>query len=494
MDIYKLFFLAAVFFIFNRATSQNNLRQQDLQKDFDFFQHLFEETNAGLYRHHSKEDIDRIFTVNRKEISDTTSYRDFYNIVWNVVDYTGSLHNNLDYPDSLKEKLAKKKIFFPLPLKYIDGSLIANGDYKEIKVGDRIQSINGIDAQTFAKTVGHYRSTDGYNTTEKYAFIQTKKLADYIYYAYGAQNEFVITYHPSDSITRKIHLPAVDHQTFEKQYGERYIPDYEKEKDTAYYFKMLADGTAYLRVKSFAIGIEGSAAYHTFADSLDQLFKRLKRDKTPNLIVDIRGNGGGIDPNESLLFSYMTERNFKENTSAYTLGYKFPFKKQLVLNGMSVEEQEAAGKERQNNFRNGKYYQNQKFNPEWHPDKNRFSGTIYMLIDPFIASAASHYAAMMKSDRRAIVIGQETGGGYYGHTGHFNIKYRFPHTGLLLSFSVVNLEQDVRELPDQKRGQGVMPDHTVEESLKDYLNNTDLVLEYTLRLIRESHHLRKHPD
>lgn len=465
------------------ALSQERLSKRDYLKDYDLFQSLFEQVNSGLYRYHPKEKVDSLFRINRQKITESTSYRDFYNLVWEVIDFTGSIHNNLDYPDSLKIRLNREKIFFPLPLRYLEKKLIVNADFKDLKTGDEILSINGIEAQDFAKTVGHYRSTDGYNTTEKYAFIQTKKLADYIYYAFGKQDEFLIHYQ-SNGKNKQTILPAVAFKTFEEQHKNRFIPEYEEEEEALYFFRFLEGNIGYLRVSSFAIGVEGSPEYKTFSAFLEYVFKDLKYHKSKNLIVDIRGNAGGIDPNESLLFAYMTDRKFKENTSAYTLTQKFPFPEQLRLKGFSLEELEEAAKERHNDYREGKYFQNQEYNPVWSPKENRFTGNLYMLIDPFVASAASHYAAMVKSDRKAVVVGQETGGGYYGHTGHYNITYQLPETGLLLSFSVVNFEQDVRELPDQKQGQGIMPDHEVQQTIEGYLNHTDKALEYIKRLIK----------
>ncbi len=477
------FFLFVFFIAHFQVVSAQGLQKDEYQRDFDFFQTVFEKTNSGLYRYHTKTEVDSLFQAQRKKITAQTSYRDFYQLLWKVIDFTGSLHNNLDYPDSLQRNLKKENIFFPLPLRYMEGALLVNAPYKGLQVGDQILSINGIDSQVFAQDVGQFRSTDGYNTTGKYAALQTQKLADYSYLAYGRQKEFILRYSSKGSI-KSIRLAATDHSTFEKQYEKRSRLEVEQKEQNLYFFEFLESDIGYLRVSSFAIGREGSPAYKDFAAFLGRVFKELKQQKTQNLIVDIRGNGGGIDPCELLLYSYMTSRKFRENTQAYTRGYHFPFPEQLRLPGTSVAEQVAEAKKRFTRPQGDRYYQNPAYNPVWKPHPDRFKHHIYVLIDPFVASAASHYAAMMKSDRKAVLIGQETSGGYYGHTGHYNITYQLPHTGLSLSFSVVNLEQDVRELSDQKPGRGIIPDHTVEQRLEDYIEQKDRVLNYTLNQIR----------
>ena len=92
---------------------------------------------------------------------------------------------------------------------------------------------------------------------------------------------------------------------------------------------------------------------------------------------------------------------------------------------------------------------------------------------------------MVKSDKHSIVIGQESLGGYYGHTGHIPVTYKLPNTELLLTFSIVDLEQDVQKLTDQKYGDGVKPDYNIEPTIEDYLNNKDIVLEFAKQLIEK---------
>jgi C-terminal processing protease CtpA/Prc len=104
-------------------------------------------------------------------------------------------------------------------------------------------------------------------------------------------------------------------------------------------------------------------------------------------------------------------------------------------------------------------------------------------VSPFVASAGSLFASMVKSDDESLVIGQETLGGYYGHTGHIPVTYRLPKTGLLLTFSIVDLEQDVQKLSDQTYGDGIKPDYPVEQTIEEYFQSTDTLLEFAKKMI-----------
>ena len=92
---------------------------------------------------------------------------------------------------------------------------------------------------------------------------------------------------------------------------------------------------------------------------------------------------------------------------------------------------------------------------------------------------------MIKSDNNTIVIGEETLGGYYGHTGHIPVTYRLPNSKLLLTFSIVDLQQDVKKLKDQPMGRGVIPDIRVVQSYSDYLNHADTQLNFAIKNIKD---------
>lgn len=480
----KLFSVISIFILVLECNAQQSeqVSKGQLLKDFDVFQRIFEKANAGLYKYHTKPEIDSIFSANRKRINKNTSYRTFYTILWNVIDFTGSCHNDLTYPDSLIKDLRRKKIYFPLPLKFLNNKLYSNLTYETIPAGSEILSINGISAQRFATETSYYLSTDGHNTSGKHAFIETRLLPFYIYLAYGEPSSFAINFKDSSGI-RQVVLEPVEYRNAIENYKRRFIPAYKKSSASDYSFKYSdSTETGILTINTFSLGGPKSEGHKNYAAFLDSVFNDLKARNIQNLIVDIRENGGGNDPNDLLLYSYLTKRNFRENLSAFTLFQAVPLKKFYVEEEKDeIRDLEEELREEHSILKDGKYYQNEKFNQSWTPKPNAYSGKVYLLVSPFVASAGSLFASMVKSDGGSVVVGQETLGGYYGHTGHIPVTYKLPNTGLLLSFSIVDLEQDVQKLPDQKSGDGVKPDYTVEQTIEEYLKSTDSVMEFAKR-------------
>lgn len=135
--------------------------------------------------------------------------------------------------------------------------------------------------------------------------------------------------------------------------------------------------------------------------------------------------------------------------------------------------------------KNGRFYQDE--NSQDHivraPNKNAFTGNLYLLISPAIASAGSLFAAMVNGNKNCTTIGEETMGGYYGHNGHTPLAYKLPKSNIDMSFSVVNLEQDVPKKSNQYYNRGIIPDFEVTQTLEDFFKNEDTQLNYTLNMI-----------
>lgn len=466
----------------SNVNSDYGCTKQDMLEDYDVFCNIFKSANAGLYKYRDSTDIHKRFQQNRDKIKETTSYRAFYNILWNSIDYTGSCHNTLAYPDSLDASLSKQHIFFPIPLKFINGKLYTNYNHNEIPRGSEIRSINGISSKVLSKEIAQYVSTDGFNTTGKFANIETDWLPFYMYLAYGPQESFDIRF-KAEGTKKQVTLNAIDYTTFYTHYKARYSKAYEENMCALYDFKMLDSlQTGLLRVGTFAMGGPNSEGHKKYTAFLEETFTTLKTKHIRTLILDIRGNGGGHDPNDLLLYSYLTKRKFRENTSAHTLFQHVPYSSYYMYDDTLDIREEL--EEEHSILKHKKYYQNKSFNVFWEPNEHAFSGKVILLIDPFVASAGSLFASLLKNDTNTLVIGEETLGGYYGHTGHIPMDYELPNSKFVLSFSIVNLEQDVQPLKDQKKGQGVIPTIKIIQSYTNYLEGKDPVMQRAIDEIK----------
>lgn len=474
----------------NVGRLEKGLSKAALLKDYDTFRSIYESANAGLYKYRTKAAVDSLFDLQRTCIKEGLTHRDFFKILWEVIDFTGSSHNELGYPARLDKRLSKRAIFFPIPLIYIEGKLYTNKTVEEVPLGSEIQTINGVEAQNLIDQLTLYNtSTDGFNKSGKYAFINTDWLAFHLYLVLGAQAEFEVLAALPGQSTKSTKIAAVKYHDFALNFHFRHSKQLEEQLASTYkYTRLDSLSAAKLDVHSFVIGPPNSEEYADYKIFLDSVFLDLKNREVKHLIVDIRKNGGGIDPNDLLLYSYLTQRPFRENISAFTLFNDVPFAAYYLpdYKGEQAELEEEL-KAEHNLLKEGKYFQNDTYNPLWQPNELAFQNQIYLLIDAEVASAGSLFASLVKSEQRAIVIGEETLGGYYGHTGHIPVAYELPNSKFVLGFSIVDLEQDVVSLPDQAKGRGILPDIPIHLTYDDFMAQKDGVMARVLEYIVQQH-------
>src|SRR5690606_17372548 len=124
-----------------------------------------------------------------------------------------------------------------------------------------------------------------------------------------------------------------------------------------------------------------------YTSFLDSVFKIIDKQKFENLIVDVRYNGGGTDPNDLVTYSYLTQRDFQENTQAWISFEKIPYIRYAYTNIPKVLRPLGVGKYNrafQKDFPKkvgGEFYQDStsEDHKRWKPNKHAYSGNIYLL-------------------------------------------------------------------------------------------------------------------
>jgi len=481
------------------AFSQNEKwPAQKLKQDLSIFREIRQKANSGVYKYRTKKQIDSIYTWAFSQLQEPKELLDFYKIILKITDFEGSLHNDTTLPDEFENQYSSGKVFFPYPVKLINSKIVVNFKNNEIPLGSQIYSINGIDSDKIIQSFYKYYTTDGFNLSGKSIGINSS-FGKYFRMEYGPQEHFSIVYSlPNETQKLSKSISSVTNETRKENFKNRYsLPfdslQYQRAKNK-YSFKVLSPSTALLSIHTFLIGMHAKDKEHlAYKKYLDSCFQFLSQHHDiKNVIVDIRNNGGGTDPNDIITYSYLTQKPYRENSAAYVNFQKIPFPNYFVYEETEPKKQveerndfEADLKEEFPAFKGTQYPQDTKFNLLVQPDKNSFKGQIYLLISPRIASAGSLFASLVAGNTNAIIIGEETMGGYYGHNGHTTVEYELPNTKIKTQFSIVNLDQDVPKKPNQIFGRGIIPDHHVEQTFDDFMQNKDTQFDYTLALIKE---------
>ena len=213
--------------------------------------------------------------------------------------------------------------------------------------------------------------------------------------------------------------------------------------------EILADGNAaYLKIDSFAL-----TGYEAAQAELENFFVEIRQ--VPNLIIDLRGNGGGSDrywedllvrPNAARLLH--SERWYLLNLTEETRAY-------LDTLGLTAQEISALPDNLQPAAEGFTHCVCGV--TEFEPAPSPYPGKIWVLVDEGVYSASENFAAFCKNTGFATLVGEPTG----GDGGIADpMLFALPESGLVVRFSVfygLNADGSGNEAA------GTQPDYTVSE-------------------------------
>jgi carboxyl-terminal processing protease len=197
--------------------------------------------------------------------------------------------------------------------------------------------------------------------------------------------------------------------------------------------RWLRDGRlAYIRVPAF-----GDPAYERTAIELVRQFA-----SSPNLVVDVRGNGGGATPRQLIgVLMNRPWRTWQETTPQHI----------ALFDAQGIPAIDASRGSRQLS-----------------PSANAYAGRLFLLVDRFCGSACEDFVLPFRDTGRAVVIGETT----QGSSGN---PYRADlGDGMSVAIGAVRYR-----FPDGTafEGVGIVPDVPIERRLADLVNGRDTVLE-----------------
>jgi len=438
----------------NQPDYAKPITPEKLKEDLDFLFKTIKEVHPNIYAYTSKEEFKPIRAELYSRIDRPMNCREFYKLVAPMVSEIKNGHTYM-WPFSFG---GKDKVF-PIALHWDRENAILAADYgaNKLPLGGTILAFNGEHASKIIQKFGRYHAAEGKNANlrmvEHHAFLWF-----WLKLEYGQTNPLVLKIKTLDA---KIKDYLVKPKTLQEIYkanpdlnkrraafgSYRYIPEYE---------------TGLLAISCFTSDAE-------FRKFLEDTFGKIKKDKVPSLIVDIRKNPGGNSVLGDVLLDYLTDKPFRQ------------------FEGGEVKISRQAGNLRQfqREFPDRKLeigclvpievsFEQPKYNPL------RFQGRKFVLIDGRVYSSANSFASAIKCFDIATLIGEETGGTTtcYGDCLHLEL----PNSGL--KFDVAH--KYFVEAGGKPDGRGVLPDYEVEQEPEDTAKGVDTVLQFTLNLIKDS--------
>ena len=361
-----------------------------------------------------------------------------------------------------------------------------------IKPGFELLSINGERIEMVRTKMLKYLWADGYNETGK-----TKATSEayfpLFYYLFIARPEsFNLVFKNLNGEEVKIVVPAQPFKETQKFFSKNpvnesilkiYGPKNKLDRKKGWRLQVLKKvDVAIMRINGFGGGKSEEEARGIMRHFLDGCMAKLEKDKIRNLIIDLRYNSGGWDIQGVELFTYL----IKEPTRCYRRLHSVSDSSEfLKFSDLSSEDMKNVQNELKKEA-DGTFSIKEEFSPQLKlqsPKPNRFTGNILVLANGGSASTTSEFVAYTKSNKSAIIIGEETGGAYEGGNGGSYIHLELPNSKINVATPLLYYDNEVTE-PIQK-GRGTMPDFEVHSSLEEVLKGYDRPLNFALEFIKK---------
>lgn len=366
-----------------------------------------------------------------------------------IFEHSGLYDSNVD----LKEKTEYwadrylKTFYIPeIKWKYVQGKyIITKSKNEKIPVGSMITKFNG-------KSVSDYL----YDNKEIYYLLKDSKRNQYYIYedSYfkrdGSPDNIEIEY-KNEKINSTIH-----YETYSKELEDWYYGDFINSSDNNIVLDIVNEGkTAYIKIRSF----NGEYMAKNKANIQDFLLNECA--DVDNIVIDIRGNGGGNNQFGGFLISALSDKPLYMSTYDCFRDTKFmdEYYFSKIFNEEITQSQMPKNNYDLNNFRI--YDVDITINP--YGNSINFQGDIYVLVDDMVYSASEYFISIVKDTKFAKIIGTTTGGDGLGREP---IATLLPNSKIAIQFSSTLSTNSVGTVNEEVHTE---PDMYIEQDLNDYL-------------------------
>jgi hypothetical protein len=218
-----------------------------------------------------------------------------------------------------------------------------------------------------------------------------------------------------------------------------------------------------------------------------ELFAQVAKKRSHNLILDLRHNGGGDLRIVTKLLSYLADTSFGmvkdirsrlPDPSANTMIAYFDPEKTVSFKSSCVP-----GTHIGNSWHMDVRPEFcRPYGPNPVADRNRFKGSLYVLIDGATFSSAALFTTALKAQRKSVVfIGRETAGTEEGCNGFAMQQLTLPNSGIVIDFPWLRV---ISMAPSPAGGRGLMPDYPITYLTEEVVEGYDPDLAKALQLIK----------
>ncbi|MEO9964556.1 MAG: S41 family peptidase [Reichenbachiella sp.] len=424
----------------------------------------------GFYRYTSKARFDHLIDSTLQTISDSLNTLEFYRKLKPLFAQIGCLHTGLRLSEDYEKHIKNTSSLFPLEI-FINSQnqvfVTKNHSNQSVPIKSEILTINDRPIDEILNILYNAIPTDGYNRTLK-VLLLNYRFSIWYQSMIDLRNTFRLTVKTIEGI-RTYTLAGVESKVFPS------IDSLESAHKKQLVFE-IKNGIGYLTIHSFAKTVINKNNQN-FKKFIRKSFDALRQEQVKYLIVDVRHNTGGTDGNAAFLTSHffnetfrywekieLTEYMAKQIKGIYRIFYSKPELKDSTY-----------------------HWKGSLFTKEFNyynvaPAKNHFEGKVFLITNGSCMSSCSDFAAILSHHKKAVVVGQECGGGYQGNTSGL-MPNEDVHPNMIMTVPLLKYTTAVDHT--KNIGRGTPPDYVTDHTVDDWIAKKDVEMELIENLIKK---------
>ncbi|CAN5531123.1 S41 family peptidase [soil metagenome] len=487
-------------------TALTVLSADGLQKDVDLLRATLEQLHPGLYRYHSKAEMDAAFAKLRHDFARDQTLQEAF---LRLTEFTAQIRCGHTYPSFFNQSSAVTVALFersdrlPFYFRWIDGRMIVTRDFTprhRLPAGTEVLSVNGIAAKAMLRRMLPLARSDGGNDAKRINELQVQGVDNYeaadiylpmLFPHWRAPFQMQIKLSGASAKTQVIENGVSFAQR--KQEGAA-LRSAQTDLPALFRMESLPNGSALLTMPSWAM-YQSTWGWKAWLEhALDEVVAR----QAPALIVDLRGNEGGDDVGAVILrhlggMEKNSEPAGHDQAPARLVRYrKVPPELLPYLNtwdrsirdwGERVTELAEPWPTAPPVHYFRRVPQVEEEDPTPKEETQRFRGKVFVLTDASNSSATFGFERTVQQQRLGLLVGEPTGGNQRGINGGSFFFLTLPHSGLEVDVPLIGYFPAKIEIDG-----GLQPDVPVHLSVDDVTRGVDPVLDTVRRLIANPAH------
>jgi hypothetical protein len=350
----------------------------------------------------------------------------------------------------------------PVMVRGVEGRALVDAATVDWPLGTELLAIDGVPVDQVYAALLPLVPVDGLDPEARQRQLE-HDLTKWYSLGYGLRETYPLTVRLPGGEVVTTEVPGADRTTVRELHASRHVaiwwgipgelPTLER-----------VGATPVLHLPTF--GVADQAAFRA---RVDELFATIAPDEP--LVVDLRGNEGGLRTNANAVLDHLLPAPYREWTAMRAVTRELPERLRSDLTFLAGSDRE----------RLRPLFRGPRGSDGWTvpldpyasvPRPDAHHGPVRVLVDGRTGSAANGFALILAHDHPdATLVGERLGGGCDAHVGELPVVWASPESGVRVMFSMLALTHVAVEgcVP----GRGLSPDVWVRPTVAQFVAGTD---------------------